>query len=124
MEEDSFPAVDDLSDPESWFSGSGTQPVNVLNGKVYLYFQHGLRAPIRTFGDVPASLTRLPRRAQHALMVRLHAYNAVTVAAGLVVGAALALAPSDVGLAAAGRYLFHWLAEPFTRLLYAGISCV
>lgn len=57
-------------------------------------------------------------------MTGLRPIDALWIATGLLSGAALALAPSDGTLAAAGQHLFHWLAEPFTRLLYAGSACI
>lgn len=57
-------------------------------------------------------------------MVRVRPFDVLWIATGLLAGAALALMPADGTLATAGQSLFHWAVEPFTRLLYAGFTCI
>ena len=57
-------------------------------------------------------------------MARLRLFDALWIATGLLAGAALALMPADGALVAAGQQLFQSVVAPFTRLLYAGFTCI
>lgn len=57
-------------------------------------------------------------------MIGTRGFDALWIAAGLLAGTVLAFAPADGAVAMAAQRLFHAVVEPFTRLLYVGLTCI
>jgi hypothetical protein len=63
-----------------------------------------------------------PKR-DHYAMPQVIERDAFLWLMGALAGAALAGSADAATLDALGRWSFHWLAEPFTRLAYFGAFC-